>query len=148
MATIRIPSDFREFLRLLNSSRVRYLLVGGYAVGYYGHPRATGDLDLSVESRPDNAEKLLVALRQFGFGESACPDTLLQGKKILRMGLPPLRIEIITSATGVDFDKCYAGRKTDVIDGVEVDVISLDDLKRNKRSVGRAKDFDDLENLP
>jgi len=149
MATILLPPDFKDFLQLLHSERVEYLLVGGYAVGYYGYPRATGDMDIWIAATPDNAERIVRVLRAFGFAaKTVSPELFLEQGRVVRMGMPPMRIELITSASGVEFEQCYTDRKVDIVDGVEVSVISLEHLKRNKRAAARAKDFDDLENLP
>lgn len=149
MATIRLPSDFKDFLKLLKDHNVQYLLVGGYVVGYYGYPRATADMDVWVAVNKENAERLVIALQEFGFdvpGLSA--ELFLKENQIIRMGVPPIRLEIITSISGVKFDQCYKKRVTDELDGVEVDMISLKDLKVNKKASGRHKDLNDLENLP
>ncbi|OHB85148.1 MAG: hypothetical protein A2V98_25585 [Planctomycetes bacterium RBG_16_64_12] len=149
MATIPLPPDFKDFLQLLNSEKVEYLLVGGYAVGYYGYPRATGDMDIWVAATRQNAERIARFLREFGFAaETVSPELFLEKGRIVRMGVPPLRIELLTGASGVDFSECYSDRKRDVIDGVEVSLISLEHLKLNKKAAARAKDLNDLENLP
>jgi len=125
------------------------LLVGGYAVAHYGYPRSTGDMDIWIAVNPANAEALVRALREFGFSAaSALPELFLSENRVFRMGLPPLRIDLITSASGVEFPDCYARRRIDVIDGVEVSVISVEDLKTNKRASNRLKDLDDLKHLP
>ena len=145
---IQLPPDFKEFLKLLNSHRVEYLLVGGYAVGYHGYPRATGDMDLWVAVRQNNAEKLVVVLREFGLtSPQLSADIFLQENQIIRMGIPPMRIELLTTISGVDFDSCYSERIVDVIDSVEVHIINLKHLKQNKQASGRHKDLDDLQYL-
>ncbi|MYC71733.1 MAG: hypothetical protein F4X17_13595 [Gemmatimonadetes bacterium] len=145
---IQLPPDFKEFLKLLNSHRVEYLLVGGYAVGYHGYPRATGDMDLWVAIRQNNAEKLVVVLREFGLNvPQLSADIFLQENRIIRMGVPPMRIELLTTISGVDFDSCYSERIVDVIDSVEVHIINLKHLKQNKQASGRYKDLDDLQYL-
>jgi hypothetical protein len=149
MATVNLPRDFKEFLRLLNDYQVEYLLIGGYAVAYYGYPRATADLDVWIAVHLQNAEKVVAALKDFGFDlPQLSPELFLKENQIIRMGVPPIRIEINTGISGVNFRDCYPGKVTDEIDGVEVRVISLKDLKVNKRVAGRHKDLDDLENLP
>jgi predicted nucleotidyltransferase len=146
MATIRLPPDFKEFLRLLNSNEVEYLLIGGYAVGYYGYPRPTGDMDIWIARNPDNAEKVVNALQEFGF--TCEKEFLLEQKKVVRMGVPPFRLEILTTISGVDFPACYAERLKVVLDEIEVSLISLPHLKLNKKASARSKDITDLENLP
>ncbi len=148
MAMIQLPPDFKEFLKLLNSHRVEYLLVGGYAVGYHGYPRATGDMDLWVAVRQNNAEKLVVVLREFGLNApQLSADIFLQENQIIRMGVPPMRIELLTTISGVDFGSCYSERIVDEIDNVEVHIINLKHLKQNKQASGRHKDLDDLQYL-
>jgi predicted nucleotidyltransferase len=146
MATIRLPNDFSEFLRLLNSIGVEYLLIGGYAVNYYGSSRSTGDMDIWTSRLPENAFKVASVLRDFGFS-AATQEMLSEPGQIIRMGVPPLRLEILTSISGVDFDECYARRELAEVDGILVPVIRLEDLKRNKRASGRLKDLADLEEL-
>ena len=148
MVTIRLPSDFKEFLKLLNSHQVEYLLIGGYAVGYHGYPRATADMDVWVATHPENAEKLVAVLKEFGFGVPELSSELfLKENQIVRMGIPPMRIEILTTVSGVSFEECYAERTIDVLDGVEVSIISLKHLIVNKKASGRHKDLNDLEHL-
>jgi len=145
---IELPPDFKEFLRLLNAHRVEYLVIGGYAVGYYGYPRATNDMDIWIAVHPNNAKRVVAALRDFGFTMSELsPDLFLQDR-IVRLGVPPLRLEIITKISGVQFKECYAQRVTAIIDGVQVKLINLRHLKINKKASGRHKDWDDLEHLP
>jgi predicted nucleotidyltransferase len=147
MDTILLPPDFREFLRLLNSHGVRYLLVGGYAVGIYGYPRATADMDIWVATDSENVEAVLVALAEFGFAEVA-PELFAKEEQVLRMGVPPLRIELLTGVSGVGFEDCYLRRTVVNLGEVEVSLIGLDDLKTNKAASGRHKDLNDLEHLP
>jgi len=133
---------------LLNSEKVEYLLVGGHAVGYYGYPRSTGDMDIWVAVNPQNSAALVSVLRDFGFSRHSVSEALfLTENKVVRMGVAPLRIDLLTSVSGVQFAECYPRRTVDTIDGVEVNLIALDDLKANKRSLGRSKDIDDLEHL-
>ena len=145
---LQLPPDFKEFLKLLKDHDVRYLLIGGYAVGYHGYPRATEDLDIWVAIHPENAQKLVAVLKVFGLDDPALkPELFLQKPKIIRMGFPPMRLEISTSISGVEFDECYQTRIVDTLDGIEVNLIDLEHLKKNKKASGRAKDIADLENL-
>lgn len=149
MATIQLPNDFKEFLKLLNANDVEYLLIGGFAVGFYGYPRPTGDMDLWVAMNPANAARLVAAYREFGFDVPNLREELfLKDDQIIRIGLPPYRIEVMTTISGVDFDQCFQNRTIADIDGVPTAIISLDDLKANKAASNRHKDLDDLENLP
>ena len=146
MATIQLPPDFKEFLKLLNSSRVEYLVIGGYAVNYHGFPRATADLDVWISIDPKNAQRVAQVLREFGFAQAEA-ETFLEPRKVVRMGVPQVRLEILTSVSGVEFADCYTRRVEADIDGIMVNFIHLDDLKRNKQACGRLKDRLDLEQL-
>lgn len=143
-----LPPDFKEFLKLLNANGVKYLLIGGYAVGYYGYPRATADIDIWIAIAPDNAQNVVNVLQKFGYTlPSLTPHLFLKEDQIVRMGVPPLRIEILTGIDGVSFDECYSSAVIDQIDDTPVYLISRDDLKKNKLASGRHKDLDDLEHL-
>jgi hypothetical protein len=149
MATPPLPPDFSEFLRLLAEHDVQYLLVGGYAVGFYGYVRATADLDVWIRRDHENAVRMVRALKAFGFDlDTLQPNLFLQPDRVIRMGVPPMRIEVLTSVSGVDFDTCYAEKVIERWDDAKVHVISLRHLKQNKRASGRAKDLSDLDYLP
>ena len=146
---IKLHPDFSEFLKLLNSNAVRYLVIGGYAVGYHGYARATGDLDVWIKIDEENAANTARAVQEFGMPEGqARKDVFLQDGKVIRMGVPPVRIELLTSVSGVSFEECYAQRETPEVDGIPVNFISLPMLKANKCASGRLKDLDDLRHLP
>lgn len=145
---IQLPSDFKDFLKLLNLNKVEYLLIGGYAVGYYGYPRATADIDIWISRNRENAKKMVTVLKEFGFDvPELSTELFLKKEKIIRMGVPPFRIEILTTLSGVDFDDCYKNRIGDILDEIKVNLISLEHLKINKKASGRFKDLDDLEHL-
>ncbi len=149
MAKIEFPQDFSEFLKLLNDHHVEYLLVGGFAVAIHGYPRATADMDVWVARNRTNAERIVACLREFGFDmPDLTPELFEDPERIIRMGEAPLRIEILMDIDGVTFDECVVRADSQNVDGTIVPVISLNDLKENKRASGRAKDLDDLENLP
>jgi hypothetical protein len=145
MATA-LPKDFKEFLRLLNSNSVRYLLIGGYAINFYGYSRNTQDLDVWVAIAPENAAKIAVSLHAFGFLD-ATGDLFLEKSRVVRMGVPPMRIELLTTISGVEFEGCYARRHIERIDEIEVPIISPEDLRTNKLAAGRLKDLVDAERL-
>ena len=140
--------DFKEFLRLLNAEGVQYLLIGGYAVAHYGYNRTTADMDIWIAIHPDTAQKMVTVLARFGMkAEEVVPELFLQKGDMIRMGVPPVRIEILNDISGVTFAECYQRRERVDIDGVPVSVIHIDDLKRNKQASARYKDLDDLQNL-
>jgi hypothetical protein len=143
-----LNQDFREFVQSLNDNQVRYLVVGGYAVALHGHPRYTKDLDVWIEIRPENAAKMVKALDQFGFASLGLQEQdFLVPDQIIQLGYPPSRIDVITTLEGVDFESCYASRVEVTIDTVKVNFIDLENLKRNKKAVGRPQDLADLDQL-
>lgn len=143
-----LPRDFKQFLRLLRAERVEYLLVGGWTVIYYGYPRPTHGIDIWVAVNEDNASRITRVLRRFGFEVPLPNELFLQADKILRFGSEPDLIEIMTSVSGVGFEECYRERLETALDGEPVSLISLRNLRVNKRSAGRHKDLADLEELP
>ena len=140
--------DFKEFIESLNANKVRYLVVGGYAVAFHGHPRYTKDLDVWIERTPQNAVRVVKALIQFGFGSLDLSEKdFLAPDSIVQLGMPPNRVELFTSLPGVEFRTCFRKRAKTKIDGVPTNFIDLDNLKKNKKTVGRKQDLADLENL-
>lgn len=145
---IEFPRDFKEFLQLLNSKEIEYLIVGGYAVGYHGYPRATGDMDVWVAIGDETALKMVEALKEFGFNlPQLQKDLFLTKERVVRMGVPPMRLEILTSIDGVDFEACYKNRVVQDFGDLRVNFISKGDLLINKRASGRLKDLDDADKL-
>jgi hypothetical protein len=145
---IELPPDFKEFLKLLNIHRVEYLLVGGFAVAFHGYPRATSDIDIWISRSPENARRVVAAIREFGFDTPNLNAELFQqDRRIVRMGLPPVRIEVMNTIDGVEFVKCLQTQIVADFDGIPVPVIDLSSLKINKQSSGRPKDLDDLQHL-
>jgi hypothetical protein len=145
---MHLDPDFSEFVACLRAHDVRFMVVGGYAVAAHGHPRYTGDLDIWVQPSPDNADRLLAALITFGFGSVGLTvDDFTRPNHVIQLGYPPLRIDLLTSADGVDFEACYADRLEIPIDGVAISFIGLDGLRRNKAASARPQDVADLAAL-
>ncbi|MGD9096932.1 MAG: hypothetical protein PVF97_02530 [Desulfobacterales bacterium] len=143
-----ISRDFREFIELLNANEVRYLVVGGYAVAVHGYPRYTKDLDIWIERSAENAARLLKTLDQFGFGAMGIsPEDIMAPRQVIQLGYPPNRIDLVTDLTGLIFKECYPAKTTIAVEGLDVDFIDPDNLKRNKAATGRAQDLADIENL-
>jgi hypothetical protein len=143
-----LSKDFKEFLELLNENKVKYLVVGGYAVAFHGHPRYTKDIDVWIELSPDNANNILNALKEFGFGSLGLkPDDFLESDQIIQLGYPPNRIDILTSLTDLKFEDCYKTKVEVEIQGLHIDFIDIENLKKNKRATGRPQDLADAENL-
>jgi hypothetical protein len=140
--------DFREFVESLNGHDVRYLVVGGYAVAFHGHPRYTKDLDVWVEPTESNAANMMSALAQFGFASiDLTAEDFLKPTQVIQLGYPPNRIDILMQLEGVDFESCYGSRVELEIEGTRVPFIDLVNLRKNKKAVGRYQDLADLENL-
>lgn len=115
----------------------------------HGRPRQTGDLDIWLRATPDNAERLMRALDDFGFGQlGLSADHFVASERVVQLGDPPFRIDLLTSIDGVDFDTAWTTRETVRHDGVDLPFIGLDALKANKRASGRPRDIDDLAQLP
>jgi len=146
---IELPPDFKEFLRLLNCHNADYLVIGGFAVAFHGYPRATSDIDIWISKTPENVIRVVAAIREFGFDTpNLTPELFLQQRKIVRMGHPPVRIEVMNEIDGVTFDDCRTDRVKTEFDGIPVNIIGLTDLRRNKTASARPKDLDDLQQLP
>jgi len=140
--------DFKEFIQLLNKNQVEYLVIGGYAVGFHGHPRYTGDIDIWINPSDKNVKKLPKVLIDFGFTpENFNPSDFKSKEKIVRIGFPPFRIDLMVSIDGVQFENCYPNRVEIKLDDVNVNFIGFDDLVKNKKACNRTKDQLDLENL-
>jgi hypothetical protein len=140
--------DWREWLESLNASGVEYVVVGGIALAHHGVVRYTGDIDVMVRATPDNAERTLTALRGFGFGSlSLTVSDLSAPDRVVQLGFPPGRIDILTSIDGLTWDEVNAGAVVGEYGGVPVRFISRADLIRNKRAAGRPQDIADIERL-
>jgi hypothetical protein len=140
--------DFKEFIQSLNDNRVRYLVIGGYAVALHGYPHYTKDIDIWIEMTPQNAARVVRALEQFGFASlNLRAEDFLVPEQVIQLGYPPARIDLITTPPGVDFETCYASRVEVIIEDVKVNFIDLENLKKNKQASGRLQDLADLENL-
>ena len=149
MAKRQLTPEFREFLECLNRAEVEYLLVGGYAVNYYGYHRFTEDIDFWIAVSDENFDRLLAAIRDF-FGEdlAGLDKKFLQNNESLFLGGVPNKIEVFKNASGLKFTEAYPRRLEATIEGLPVKMIGLTDLKTNKRASGRNKDLADLDNLP
>jgi len=148
MAKRQLTPEFREFLACLNRAGVEYLLVGGYAVNHYGYHRFTEDIDFWIAVSEENFDRLLAAVRDF-FGEdlAGLDKRFLREHEALFLGGVPNRIEVFKHRSGLEFSQAYPRRVETQIDGEPVKIISLADLKLNKRASGRHKDLADLDNL-
>jgi len=145
---MEVQKDFKELLELFNAHKVEYLIVGGYALAFHGAPRYTGDIDFFVKPDPGNAERILKALDDFGFGSIGLKkEDLNDPDKVIQLGYPPVRIDIITSISGVSWDEAYSDRVAGTYGEASVYYISRNHFVMNKKTSGRKKDLADLEAL-
>jgi len=143
-----MPPDFVELLRAFAAADVRFMVVGAYALGLHGRPRATGDLDVWVDATPENATRVLRALAAFGAPlQDLTADDLSREGITYQIGLPPLRIDILTTLTGITFSEAWPHRVRGNLGDVEVDFIGRADFIKNKRATGRHRDLGDIEGL-
>ena len=143
-----LSSDLREFIHLLNTKSVKYVIVGAWALAFHGRPRYTGDIDIFVPREQDNADRLMEVIEAFGFGQSGIErDDFLQVDHVIQLGRAPNRIDILTGISGVAFDEAWKSREQGKISDVDVFVISRDLLIKNKRAANRDKDQGDIKLL-
>jgi len=144
----RLSSDLREFIHLLNTKSVKYVIVGAWALAFHGRPRYTGDIDVFVAREPDNADRLMEVIQAFGFGQAGIErDDFLRVDHVVQLGRAPNRIDILTGISGVAFDEAWASREQGTISDVAVLVISRGLLIKNKRAANRDKDQADIKLL-
>ena len=145
---MEVQSDFRDLLALLNEHNVEYLIVGGYALAFHGAPRYTGDIDVFVRPHPDNAKRVLDALAAFGFSfPNLTIDDFQNPNKVIQLGVPPVRIDLITSISGVSWEEADVSKEPGTFGDVPVHYIGRKQYIANKRAAGRKKDLADLEAL-
>ncbi len=147
----RFPNHFKEFIEAINKYQVEYLLIGGYAMGVYGHYRGTGDLDIFINATHENAEKLVLACIDYGIPSESLKEEMFLVPKMIGIGNPPLRIEILKKLDTIDFTYAYQRSQSTKVDGVSIKTVSLDDLillkKAAKDGRAQARDSDDLSFL-
>ena len=145
---MEIQQDFKDLLELFNSKQVEYIIVGGYALAFHGAPRYTGDIDIYVRPDAGNAGQIMSALDEFGFGTVGLTAADFKNPgQIIQLGVPPVRIDIITSIAGVSWNEAIAGRVAGKYGDIDVHYIGREQFITNKRSVGRKKDLADIEAL-
>ena len=140
--------DFKELLELFNGHKVKYIIVGAYALAYHGAPRFTGDIDILVHPSHNNAQKILSVLSDFGFGSlNLTIEDFKNPNTVVQLGVPPVRIDIITSITGVDWEEAEKGKIEGLYGDVSVYFLGREQYITNKRAIGRKKDLADIESL-
>jgi len=146
--TMEVQKDFKELLELFNEHNVEYMIVGAYALAYHGVPRFTGDIDIFVHSTSENAQKILSALTDFGFGSlNLSIDDFKNPDSVVQLGVPPIRIDIITSISGVSWEEADTGKEKGMYADLPVYFLGRKQYIDNKRAIGRKKDLADLESL-
>lgn len=141
-----LAKDLSEFIALLNSNRVEYVIVGAHALAFHGVPRFTGDIDFLVRPSVENAARVAAALQEFGFKSLTAADFTAEGQ-VLQLGFPPNRVDVLTSISGCGFDEVWEGRVDSNLDGQPVSFIGREEFRKNKRASGRPKDLADLDSL-
>jgi hypothetical protein len=145
---MKLVKDFEEFIELLNKNEVKYLVVGGYAFAIHAYPRFTNDIDFFIHSTKSNVEKIITALNEFGFNKAEISsDDLMKKDKVIQLGEPPYRIDILTSIDGVNFNEAWERRVIGKYGDQTIYFISKEDLIKNKKASGRKKDLDDLAEI-
>ena len=145
---MEVQQDFKELLKLFNSHKIEYIVVGGYALAYHGAPRYTGDIDIFVKPDKQNAKRIIAALDAFGFESIGLKEAdFISPDKVVKLGVPPVRIDIITSISGVTWEDAFTGRIKGPFDDFTVNYLGRDQFILNKRAMGRKKDQADLEAL-
>ena len=145
---MKLQQDLREFIELLNSQQIDFIVVGGYAVAYHGYPRFTGDVDFLIRPTLSNAQRVIAALSSFGFAElTIAPEDLLTENRVIQLGKAPNRIDILTSISGVSFADAWRGRVAAILDELPVFMLGFKELIANKTAAGRAKDSADVAQL-
>ena len=143
-----LNKHFREFIELLEKNKVRYLIVGGYAVGLHGFPRYTGDLDVFIAISEQNAKAVLEGIKDFGFSDLGLSENdFLEEEIVVEIGREPLKIQVLTGIDGVTFEECWIGKKEAALSGKTIPFIGIESLLENKTASGRPKDKIDLQEL-
>jgi hypothetical protein len=145
---MNLSKDLREFVALLNAANVKYVLVGGHAVAFHGHPRFTGDVDFFIEPSLENGARLAGVFADFGFGDLGFrAEDFIERGSVIQLGRPPNRIDILPSIDGVEFADAWATKIDTALDGLPVHMIGKEMLLRNKRATARPQDAADVEKL-
>jgi hypothetical protein len=142
-----LPKDFKEFIELLNKNKVRYIIIGGYAVVYHGYVRSTNDIDIWIDIHRDNIKRVIKALDEFGFSSLNIREADFSPNQIIQLGYPPNRIDLMTTPAGIDFETCYKSREQTIIDNITVNIIDLENLIKTKKASKRTRDLADVEEL-
>lgn len=143
-----LNQDFREFIELLNAKDVKYLVIGGYAVAFHGHPRYTKDIDFWIWLNDQNANRMIEALHDFGFASLGIEkEDFLDKDTVIQLGYPPNRIDLLTDLDALDFETCYATREKLDLEGISVNFLDVESLIKTKRASGRMQDLADVEKL-
>jgi Nucleotidyltransferase of unknown function (DUF6036) len=145
---MKLVRDYEAFIELLNKNKVKYLVVGGYAFAIHAYPRFTNDIDFLILTSKENVEKIILALKEFGFNKlNISPEDLMKEGKVIQLGNPPYRIDLLTSIDGISFEKAWERKVTGKYGNQSISFICKEDLITNKKASGRKKDLNDLQDL-
>lgn len=145
---MKLDKDFKEFIELLNEQTVEYLIIGGYAVNLHGYPRYTKDIDIWIHSSSNNIKKLISAIASFGFASLDLKEEDFQNpKNIIQLGRAPYRIDLLSDVDGITFADCYQRKEKILLEGTNINFLSIQDLIKAKKTSGRAQDLADAEQL-
>lgn len=144
---LELPRDFKELFESLNANNVRYLVIGGYAVGVYGYSRTTNDLDIFVSDDGENVVNLVEALTEFGFRRSDLIGVFSERRSLVEIGVEPMKVQLMNFADGIEFDRAFESRKIVVVENIAISIVSKSDLIKNKLASGRHKDLADVDQL-
>lgn len=144
---LELPEDFKELFKSLNANNVRYLMIGGYAVGVYGYPRSTNDIDIFVSDDSENVGNLIKAFHDFGLGGFDLSRAFYEKRSLVEIGVEPLKVQFMNFADGIEFDEAFESRKIIAAEDIFINTISKSDLIKNKLKSGRYKDLADIERL-
>jgi len=144
---VKIHSDFLDFIKALNTNHVDYVIVGAFALAYLGYPRYTGDMDIWIRPSGPNARALIQALKDFGMGSLSLTEHDILSGKVIQIGYPPVRIDLLTSLDGLSAEEVWSSRQTGQFGNFTVNFIGKAAFLKNKKAIGRHKDLADVESL-
>jgi len=143
-----LHQDFKELLELLDKNQVEYLVVGAFALAFYGNPRTTGDIDIWINNSKENAQRMVKTFEEFGISSLGYTEKdFMDINVVIQIGIVPVRIDILTSISGVEFNEAYKNREEKIIAGINIKYLSREDFIKNKKASGRNKDLADIETI-
>lgn len=145
---MEVQQDFKELLELLKNHNVEFIIIGAYALAFHGGVRYTGDIDILVNPNIENANRIIAALEEFGFGSLGLKtEDFISPDVVIQLGYPPIRIDLLTSITGISWDEAYKNSVKGLYGDINVKYLGKKEFIINKRILGRKKDLADIESL-